>query len=97
MAQDTNLDLPFWGRIVVFIVNLLPIPAWIKVVIPIIIALIEKLPKDQRQAARDELLQAAKAAKATGNADALLPILHKHCSGVACGPGLVGDAAREND
>jgi hypothetical protein len=94
---DTNLDLPFWGRIVVFIINLLPIPAWIKVVIPVIIALIEKLPREQRLAARQELVDAARKAKSDGNASALMPILHKHCSGVACPPGLVGDSAREND
>lgn len=97
MPTDTNLDLPFWGRIIVFIINLLPIPAWIKVVIPIIIAIIEKLPRDQRAAARQELVAAAMQAKKDGNAAALLPVLHKHCSGVACAPELVGDATREND
>lgn len=95
--EKLDLDLPFWGRIVVFIVNLLPIPAWIKLVIPIIIAIIQKLPREERAAARQELMDAAKQAGRDKNADALMPLVKKHCWGGMCGPGLVGDAARDKD
>lgn len=82
---ELELDVPFWAKIVVFFLRFIPgIPGWIVTALPIIIALIDKLPFFERRQARKELLTAAKEAAKTGSADPLKPVFKKVCVGSVC-------------
>jgi hypothetical protein len=81
------IKIPWWAKILVFIVRFLPLPpglVWIKAVLPAIIAAIEALPAHERQSAREELVAAAEQARKTGDAQNLALVLRKRCTGIAC-------------
>jgi hypothetical protein len=88
IKDGLNLKVPLWGKILSFAVNFLPIPPWLKVLLPVVIGLIERLPHGEKQAAKAALMAAAKEAKRTGNADALVPVVKQYCSGMGCPPEL---------
>lgn len=91
VRDGLDLHLPLWGKLIIFASKFFPIPGWLKSLLPIAIGLIAKLPRE----AKDEVQQAARNSIRQGNADALVPIFKKHCSGIGCPPDLVGDRARE--
>lgn len=87
------LKIPWWGRVLIFIVKLLPLPPWIKLILPIIIGIIEAIPdRSERQAARREMEEAARAAKGGDNSK-IEQVVKKHwrrrCEGVGCQSDLV--------
>jgi hypothetical protein len=90
-----DLHLPLWGKLLVFGARFLPIPGWLKALLPIAIGLIEALPKQQRTEAKKEIKRAAQESVRSGNAENLVRTYRQRCSGIGCPPDLVGDRARE--
>ncbi|NJM54545.1 MAG: hypothetical protein HC841_00235 [Verrucomicrobiae bacterium] len=82
---ELDLNIPFWAKLVVFFLKFIPgIPGWIITALPIIIALIEKLPFGERKKARQELIEAARVAAKTKSAEPLKPVFKRVCVGSVC-------------
>jgi hypothetical protein len=88
LAGNLNLNIPLWGKILVFGAKFLPIPAWLKAMLPIVIGVIESLPHGQKESAKTELVAAAKEARRTGSAAPLVPVMKRYASGVGSAPDL---------
>ena len=55
------IDLPWWADLLLWIVNILPLPVWVKAVINLIKKIIETIPDPtERETAKKELNEAAK-------------------------------------
>lgn len=96
-TDELGLKIPLWGKVLVLFSKFLPIPPWLKAILPVIIGIIEALPKWQRTQAKEELVTASRDSVRQGSAQPLLPVVKKHCSGIGCPPNLVGDSARQSD
>lgn len=91
---ERTLDVPWWAKALAFIVKFLPLPPWIKLLIPLIIQIIEAIPsREERKAAKREITEAVELAK-DGYTKPLEDVVSKHwkrhCDGVACPADLKG-------
>lgn len=83
--QKLAIDVPFWAKIVVFFLRLIPgVPGWVITALPFIIGLIDKLPLFERKAARKDLIAAVKQAAKTQSVEPLRPVFKRVCVGSVC-------------
>jgi flagellar biosynthesis component FlhA len=83
--KELDLNVPFWAKIVVFLLRFIPgIPAWVITALPVIIAIIDKLPWFERKQARRELIEAAKESVRAKSPEPLKPVFKKVCVGSVC-------------
>lgn len=80
-------QVPFWAKALLFVVRMLPIPAWIKLLVEAVIYFIDRLPEPEKSMAKAEL----KAAVKTRDAKEIERVAKKICYGVGCPPDTKGE------